>query len=102
MLKLKYLEERFSRFRISANAVYPYDCEGKLYFLRLTPAEETATPLLREELRFIRRLRRRNWLYMNKTKISAALRDGGPCLLHPELTSSSLCGIIQSYRRDRI
>lgn len=93
MLKLKYLAENFDLARMDLQH-WPHD--------ETTPAEETATPLLREELRFIRRLRRRNWLYMNKTKISAALRDGGPCLLHPELTSFPLCGIIQSYRRDRI
>lgn len=51
------LAERLSRFRISANAVYPFDCEGKLCFLRLTPAEETSSPLIREELCLIRRLR---------------------------------------------
>lgn len=51
------LPERFARFRISANAVYPFDMEGKLCFLRLTPAEETSSPLIREELRLIRRLR---------------------------------------------
>ena len=51
------LPERFARFRISSNAVYPFDMEGRLCFLRLTPGEETSSPLIREELRFIRRLR---------------------------------------------
>ena len=51
------LDARLARFRISANAVYPFDCEGKFCFLRLTPADETSSPMLREELRLIHRLR---------------------------------------------
>lgn len=50
------LEERMQRFRISANAVYPYECDGKLCFLRMNPATEKSSPLIREELRFIQLL----------------------------------------------
>lgn len=51
------LEERMRYFRISANAVYPYECDGKLCFLRLCPAEEKTSPLIREELRFLSLIR---------------------------------------------
>lgn len=82
MLKLKYLEENFTlarmalvfyshdedtleermqRFRISANAVYPYDCDGKLCFLRMNPSMEKSSPLIREELRFIQLLRQKGY-----------------------------------------
>ncbi|MBE5811188.1 MAG: hypothetical protein E7318_09685 [Clostridiales bacterium] len=51
------LAERMRYFRISANAVYPYECNGKLCFLRLCPAEEKTLPLIREELRFLSLIR---------------------------------------------
>lgn len=78
MLKLKYMFENFplakealkhyahdtqnldkilSRFRISANAVYPFFCEGKLCFLRLAPVEEKKLSDILGELEFIRYLR---------------------------------------------
>lgn len=58
------LEERMQRFRISANAVYPYDCGGKLCFLRLCPAQEKTSPLIREELRFLSLIREEGYAAM--------------------------------------
>ena len=55
------MEERMQRFRISANAVYPYDCDGKLCFLRMNPSMEKSSPLIREELRFIQLLRQKGY-----------------------------------------
>ena len=51
------LAERLQCFRISANAVYPFDCDGKRCFLRMCPAEEKTSPLIREELRFLTLIR---------------------------------------------
>lgn len=77
MLKLKHLQENFDlarfalnhwlhdestlpdtlrRFRISANAVYPFHQQGKLCFLRLAPTEEKPKSP-QAELAFIRWLR---------------------------------------------
>lgn len=51
------LDEALSRFRISANAVYPFFCGGKLCFLRLAPAEEKDFRDIQGEVEFIRYLR---------------------------------------------
>ena len=51
------LEECLRWFRISANAVYPYRCEGKLCFLRLAPTEEKQLPFVQSEVEYIRYLR---------------------------------------------
>lgn len=79
MLKLKYLEENFDLarfalarwrhdeetltdrmrwFRISSNAVYPFDRDGRLCFLRLSPAEEKEPLELLGEIDFLEFLRR--------------------------------------------
>lgn len=47
------LTERLSWFRISSNAVYPFDRDGRLCFLRLSPAEEKEEKELRGELDFL-------------------------------------------------
>lgn len=77
MLKLKYLVENFELarfaleywrhdeetlpdrlkwFRISSNAVYPFDRDGKLCFLRLSPAEEKQGSELQGEIDFLQYL----------------------------------------------
>ena len=74
MLKLKYLFENFelaktclehwkydaatldrmlNYYRISANAVYPYRCDGRLCFLRLAPVTEKEERNLRGEVEFL-------------------------------------------------
>ena len=74
MLKLKYLEENFDLaryalanwrhdgetladrlkwFRISSNAVYPFDRNGKRCFLRLSPVEEKSKTELLGEIDFL-------------------------------------------------
>lgn len=47
------LEELLSRFRISANAVYPFWQEGRLCFLRLAPTEEKQKDRLLAELDYL-------------------------------------------------
>lgn len=47
------LKDRFSRFRISSNAIYPFDRNGKLCFLRLAPIEEKTENNVRGELEFL-------------------------------------------------
>ena len=47
------LDARLQWFRISSNAVYPFDREGQLCFLRLTPAEEKSAAHIRAELDFL-------------------------------------------------
>ena len=51
------LSARLKWFRISSNAVYPFDMEGQLCFLRLTPAEEKSAVHIRAELDFLMHLR---------------------------------------------
>ena len=46
------LEQRLTWFRISSNAVYPFDRKGQLCFLRLTPAQEKSGAHIRAELDF--------------------------------------------------
>lgn len=79
MLKLKYLEENFDLarhalaiwrhdedtlvermkwFRISSNAVYPFDRDGRLCFLRMAPAEEKESLELLGEIDFLEYLNR--------------------------------------------
>ncbi|MBQ4581013.1 MAG: phosphotransferase [Clostridia bacterium] len=55
------LPERMMWFRVSANAVYPFDWEGKLCFLRLTPAEEKSAVHVRAELDFLTHLQRADY-----------------------------------------
>lgn len=50
------LDARLQWFRISSNAVYPFDQEGRLCFLRLTPAEEKPAAHIRAELDFLSHL----------------------------------------------
>lgn len=45
------------RFRISANAVYPYSFQGERRFLRFAPADETSAAKLEAELEFLTYLR---------------------------------------------
>lgn len=52
------LEERLKWFRISSNAVYPFDREGRLHFLCLSPAQEKDTRELLGELDFLTYLNR--------------------------------------------
>lgn len=58
----KTLPERLRWFRISSNAVYPFDdAEGNLCFLRLSPAEEKDEGELRGEIGFLEYLRTRGY-----------------------------------------
>lgn len=50
------LDEMFSYFRISSNAVYPFKHNGKIRFLRFSPVEEKSKDNLLSELEFIRYL----------------------------------------------
>lgn len=82
MLKLKYLTENFDLarfalnnwrhdthtlhdrlqwFRISSNAVYPFDRDGQLCFLRLSPSGEKESRELLGELDFLAFLQRRGY-----------------------------------------
>jgi len=82
MLKLKYLVENFDLarhalthwphdadtlpdrlrwFRISSNAVYPFDRDGRLCFLRLSPSEEKESRELVGEIDFLEYLNRRGY-----------------------------------------
>ena len=70
------LEERLRWFRISSNAVYPFDREGRLCFLRLSPAEEKEEEALRGELALLGELERLEYPAM--CPIPA---DGGEMLL---------------------
>lgn len=47
------LDEMLSRFRISSNAIYPYQSNGKLCFLRLAPFEEKLRNNILGELEFL-------------------------------------------------
>lgn len=55
------LAERLSWFRISSNAVYPFDRDGRLCFLRLSPAAEKSSAELLGELDFLAFLQRRGY-----------------------------------------
>ena len=56
------LEEKLRWFRISSNAVYPFDdADGRLCFLRLSPAAEKEEGELRGEIDFLEYLRRRGY-----------------------------------------
>ena len=55
------LDARLQWFRISSNAVYPFDREGKLCFLRLTPAEEKSAAHIRAELDFLSHLQQADY-----------------------------------------
>lgn len=82
MLKLKYLFENFELaklalanwnhdeksldaylkyFRISSNAIYPFNGCGKKCFLRLAPVEEKQEQNLRGELEFLQYLQKNNY-----------------------------------------
>ena len=97
MLKLKYLFENYDlaketlknwkhdvntlddmlcKFRISSNAIYPFEQEGELCFLRLAPVEEKRKQNVLGEIEFIQ--------YLNKQKFPALkpipAKDGELCL----------------------
>lgn len=55
------LPERLKWFRISSNAVYPFDREGKTCFLRLTPAEEKSAVHIQAEIDFLTHLQRADY-----------------------------------------
>lgn len=55
------LDARFKWFRISSNAVYPFDREGQLCFLRMTPAEEKSAAHIRAELDFLAHLQQADY-----------------------------------------
>ncbi|MFC1948556.1 phosphotransferase enzyme family protein [Chloroflexota bacterium] len=44
-------------YRISANAVYPFELNNVRYFLRFSPTEERSTEIIQAELEFLRYLR---------------------------------------------
>lgn len=48
-------------YRISANAVYPFEFSGQRYFLRFSPVEERTEQTILAELEFIRYLREHNY-----------------------------------------
>ncbi len=58
------LDEALSRFRISANAIYPFYHNNGIYFLRLAPTEEKLERNLIGELEFIQYLRKNNYPVM--------------------------------------
>ena len=49
------------RFRISANAVYPFEQDGVRHFLRFAPAEEKSAPQIAAELDYLGYLRERGF-----------------------------------------
>lgn len=51
------LDSWLSRFRISSNAVYPYQHEGRLCFLRMAPTDEKVLSQIQAEIDFILYLR---------------------------------------------
>lgn len=55
------LDDRLKWFRISSNAVYPFDMKGQLCFLRLAPAEEKNAAHIRAELDFLTRLQQEGY-----------------------------------------
>ena len=67
------------RFRISANAVYPFLAGGRTCFLRFAPAEEKATDSVRAELDFLAYLRAKGYPAMEVLPT----RDGSE-LVDPE------------------
>lgn len=70
------LTERLSWFRISSNAVYPFDRDGRLCFLRLSPAEEKSEKELWGELDFLCFLQEKDYPAMRPIP-----SDGGEMLL---------------------
>ena len=44
-------------YRISANAVYPFELNSMRYYLRFSPIEERSTEIIQAELEFLRYLR---------------------------------------------
>ena len=52
------LDEYLKYFRISSNAVYPFEMHGKRHFLRLSPVEEKQKENLMGELEFLQYLQR--------------------------------------------
>lgn len=55
------LTERFSHFRISSNAIYPFDRNGELCFLRLAPTEEKSENNIKGEIEFLGYLKENNF-----------------------------------------
>lgn len=54
-------EELFQQFRISSNAIYPFQRAGKTCFLRLAPVEEKQEENLKGELEFLAYLAAQNY-----------------------------------------
>ena len=55
------LENTLQHFRISANAVYPYYCSGRLCFLRMAPISEKSETDLLAELEFLHYLHKNGY-----------------------------------------
>lgn len=55
------LDEYLKYFRISSNAVYPFETQGKRCFLRLAPAEEKQKENLEGELEFLQYLNKKGY-----------------------------------------
>ncbi|AKB51036.1 putative protein kinase [Methanosarcina barkeri str. Wiesmoor] len=58
---MKNVDELFSYFRISTNAIYPFPNNGKVCFLRLAPIEEKIKDNEYGEMEFIQYLRENNF-----------------------------------------
>ena len=70
------LPERLRWFRISSNAVYPFDRDGRLCFLRLSPAAEKCAGHLQAELDYLTWLGERGYPAMRPIPAD----DGRPLL----------------------
>lgn len=102
MLKLKYLfenyalakealrywehdtdtvDEKIRHFRISSNAIYPFEANRQLCYLRLAPTEEKLEQNILGELEFIQYLRKQNYPALEPI----ASKTGAMCMkLHTE------------------
>lgn len=68
----KNLEDYLKFFRISSNAVYPFEANGKRCFLRLSPEEEKQEMNLKGELEFLLYLQEKEYPSM----VPAASKEG--------------------------
>jgi len=59
------LNDTLSKFRISSNAIYPFYCNRKLLFLRLSPTNEKQLSSIQAELEFIH--------YLNNKQFNALI-----------------------------
>lgn len=62
------LKERLYGFRISSNAIYPFDKNGRLCFLRLAPMEEKVENNVCGEIEFLEYLEKRKYPSMRAIK----------------------------------